>query len=140
MSRNKKIGFVIWALSFVLVLILMLCLKTEITPTFYITLVFVCVTFVSSLLFQIIIWKNSKSLDKQVLHLSVITISNIYVLLQIPIGIIFSIRATYISTKVTILVNAVLLIIIWILMFSSLVGNDHVEKVNNRQKNHHIEL
>lgn len=121
-------------------MILMFCLTTGMTPTFWLTFGFVCVAFVSSLIFQIISWKNSETLDKQVLHLSGITISSIYALIQIPIGVVSSLGATAISTKPTILVNAVLLIIAWILILSSLVGNDHIEKVNSRQKNHHIEL
>ena len=140
MSRNKKIGLAIWALSLILVLVLMFCLETGMTPTFWVTFGFVCVAFVSSLVFQIITWKNSETLDKQVLHLSGITISSVYALIQIPVGVVFSIGATAISTKPTILVNAVLLIVAWVLILSSLVGNDHIEKVNSRRKDHHIEL
>lgn len=140
MSKDKKIGIVIWLLSLALALVLMFCLVKEESSTFWITFGFVCFSFVSTLIFHFVLWKDAKTLDKQFLYMTPIGISSIYMLIQIPVGVIFALGSSTIPYMVAILVNAVICIIAWILNLSSLVGNDHIEKVNSRQKDHHTEL
>lgn len=137
---NKKLGIVIWGLCFVLALVLLFCLERGLTTTFWVTLGFVCVAFLSALVFQILTWKMTTTLDKQILHLSGIMLSNVYVLIQLPICIIFSLGSSTIPVKVSIVINAIILIAAWVLILSSLVGNDHIERINSRQKDHHVEL
>ena len=129
---NKKLGIIIWGLCFVLSMILLFCLERGLTTTFWVTLGFVCAAFLSALVFQILAWKCPNTLDKQVLHFSGILLSNIYVLIQLPICFIFSLGSNSIPFKVSIFA--------WVLILSSLAGNDHIEKVNSRQKDHHVEL
>lgn len=137
---NKKLGIIIWGLCFALAMILLFCLERGLTTTFWVTFGFVCVAFMSALVFQILIWKTANTLDEQVLHCPGIFLSNIYVLIQLPICIIFSLGSNSIPSKAAIIINAIILIGAWILIFASLVGNDHIERVNGRQKDHHVEL
>lgn len=138
--RNKKLGILIWGLCFVLALVLMFCLERGLTTTFWVTLGFVCFAFLSALIFQLLAWKFINTPDKQALHFSGILLSSVYILIQLPICIIFSLGASSIPFRVSIIINAIILIVAWILVLASLVGNDHIEKVNNRQKNHRAEL
>lgn len=140
MSKDKKIGIVIWILSFVLDLVLMFCLEKGETATFWITFGFVCFAFVSMLLFHLVLWKNLTTTDRLFIHLSPIMVSSVYMIVQIPISIIFSLGSASIPHKATLLVNAIICIVSWIIILSSLVGNDHIEKVNSRQKDRHTEL
>ena len=140
MSKDKKLGVVIWLLSFALAMVFMFCLERGETATFWITFGFVCFAFVSTLLFHLVLWKNSTTTDKLFLRLSPIVVSSVYMIAQIPIGIVFSLGSSSIPYKATLLVNAVVCIISWIIILSGLVGNDHIEKVNSRQKDHHTEL
>lgn len=137
---NKKLGIIIWGLCFVLAMVLLFCLERGLTTTFWVTLGFVCAAFLSALAFQILAWKTADTLDKQVLHFPGILLSNVYVLIQLPICIIFSLGSNSIPFKVSIIINAIILIVSWVLIFASFVGNDHVEKVNTRQKDHQVEL
>jgi hypothetical protein len=137
---NKKLGIIIWGLCFALAMVLMFCLERGLTTTFWVTLGFVCVAFLSALVFQMLVWKTSSKLDKQVLHFSGILLSNIYALIQLPICIIFSLGSNSIPFKASIIINAIILIVAWVLILASLVGNDHIERVNSRQKDHHVEL
>lgn len=137
---NKKLGIIIWGLCLVLAMILLFCLERGLTTTFWVTFVFVCAAFLSALVFQILTWKSTNTLDKQVLHFSGILLSNIYVLIQLPICIVFSLGSNSIPFKASIIINAIIFIAAWVLILSSLVGNDHIERVNSRQKNHHVEL
>lgn len=137
---NKKLGIIIWGLCLVLAMILLFCLERGLTTTFWVTLGFVCAAFLSALVFQILTWKSTNTLDKQVLHFSGILLSNIYVLIQLPICIVFSLGSNSIPFKASIIINAIIFIAAWVLILSSLVGNDHIERVNSRQKDHHVEL
>ena len=137
---NKKLGIIIWGLCFALAMVLMFCLERGLTTTFWVTLGFVCVAFLSAFVFQILAWKTANTLDKQVLHFPGILLSNIYALIQLPICIIFSLGSNSIPFKASIIINAIILIVAWVLILASLVGNDHIERVNSRQKDHHVEL
>lgn len=140
MSKDKKLGIFIWLLSFMLAMVLMFCLERGETATFWVAFGFVCFAFVSTLLFHFVLWKEATTTDKLFIRLSPIAVSSIYMIAQIPIGVIFSLGSASIPYKATLLVNAVVCIISWIFILSSLVGNDHIEKVNSRQKDHHTEL
>lgn len=140
MSKNKKIGIVVWALGLVLSLVILFCIENGQTPTFWITLAFVCVAFISALAFQLMEWNKKNAIDEQFLKLPAITVSLIYIIVQIPICIIFALGSGAIPSKVAILVNAVVLVIAWIVALSGLAGNDHIQKINRRQKEHHKEL
>lgn len=137
---NRKLGIIIWGLCFALAMVLMFCLERGLTTTFWVTLGFVCVAFLSAFVFQILAWKTANTLDKQVLHFPGILLSNIYALIQLPICIIFSLGSNSIPFKASIIINAIILIVAWVLILASLVGNDHIERVNSRQKDHHVEL
>lgn len=138
--RNKKLGIIIWGLCFVLALVLLFCLERGLTTTFWVTFGFVCIAFLSALVFQILTWKMTNALDKQILHLPGIMLSNVYAFIQLPICIIFALGSNSIPVKVAIIINAIILIVAWGMILSSLVGNDHIERINSRQKDHHVEL
>lgn len=140
MNKNKILGISIWFLGLVLSMVLMFCLEQGMTPTFWITFCFIIVAFVSALFFQMMVWKSNISLDSNFIHIPAMIVSSVYVIVQIPIGIIFSLRSSSISVKIAILINATILIIAWIINLMSIVGNEHISKVNDRQRNHHIEL
>ena len=140
MNKNKVIGIAIWALGFVLAMVLMFCLKKGLTPTFWITFAFVIVGFASAMIFQMLVWKNNDTLDNQYIHIPAMMVSSGYVLVQIPISVIFSLGSSSIPVKTAILVNATLFIVAWIINLMSVAGNDHIRRVNGRQKDHHTEL
>ena len=140
MNKNYVYALSIWGLSFLLVLVLMLVFQKGLTPTFWITLAFVCIAFVSTLSCQNMAWNGKKTMESQFMKLPSIAISGIYMAAQIPLGLVFSLGATSISSKSALLVNAAVLIIAWIGIISGISGNDYIQKVNSRQKNHHTEL
>lgn len=137
---TKKISILIWMLVLVLSNTLLFLLEQGMTATFWIAAIFLWVAFISTLIFQIYVWRKIISPEDSILYLPSITISIIYESLQIPLCIIFSIWSNVIPYKVTILVHVIALILAWILILASITGNDHVQNVNGRQKDHHIKL
>lgn len=140
MKKNKKIGIAVWTIGLLLSMAILFCLEKGQTATFWITVAFVCIAFISVLIFQLQVWKKIGSPDERFLHLPAITISIIYITVQIPVCMIFALGSGVIPYKIAILVNAALLIIAWILALSALAGNDYIQNVNGRQKDNHIEL
>lgn len=78
--------------------------------------------------------------DQQILHIPGILLSDIYALIQVPVCVAFALGSNSIPFKTEIIINAIILIVAWVLILASLVGSDHVKTVNKRQRDHHIEL
>jgi len=140
MNKNRVIGIVIWILGLILSMVFMFGLEQGMTPTFWVTFGFIIVAFVSTLIFQLLVWKSNDTIDNQFIHTPALLVSVGYIIMQIPLSIVFSVGSSFIPVKVTILLNAIILIIAWIIILGSVEGNDHIRKVNGRQKNHHTEL
>lgn len=137
---SKKIGMAVWLLGLALANLLLFVLERGMTPTFWITLAFVWVAFLSTLVFQIYLAKQSQTPDKGFLHIPAFTVSVAYEIAQIPISAIFALGSAVIPAKAALLIQGVLLIAAWAAALLSLGGNDHIQKVNSRQKDHHTEL
>jgi hypothetical protein len=133
--KNKKLGIAAWLLGLALANILLFCLSHGLTPTFWITFCFVWIAFLSVLIFQLFIWKRMTPADAQALYLSALLVSYVYLVVQIPICVIFALGSSIIPWKAALLIQAVLLILAWIVAIGSLAGNDHIRDVNNRQRN-----
>lgn len=137
---SKKIAVAVWLLGLALANLLLFVLERGITPTFWVTLAFVWVAFLSTLVFQIYLAKRSQTPDDGFLHIPAFAVSLTYAVAQIPVSVIFALGSAAIPAKVALLVQGVLLIAAWAAALLSLGGNDHIQKVNSRQKNHHTEL
>jgi len=137
---SRKIGLAVWTLVLLLSIVLLFTLNRGMTISFWITFAFVLVAFCSALLFQCVLAKKARTPDDGFLQLPAALISVIYEVIQIPLCIVFSLCSSIVSWKATLLIHAVILILAWIMILISLTGNDHIRKVNSRQKDHHTEL
>lgn len=137
---SKKIALAVWVLVLLLSMVLLFTLNQGMTAAFWISFIFVVAAFCSTLLFQCVLGKNAKTPDDRFLQLPSALISGIYEAVQIPLCVIFALCSGIIPWKATLLIHAIILILAWILILSSLGGNDHIRNVNGRQKNHHTEL
>ena len=135
MNKNKKLGIVAWILGLVLTNVLLFCLSRELTPTFWITFGFAWLAFLSVLIFQLLVWKQIADSDTKVLHITALSVSYIYIVIQIPLCLVFAIGSGVIPWKAALLIQAVLMILAWLVIIGSLTGNDHVQKVNAENPN-----
>lgn len=130
----------IWALGLILSSVLLFTIASTLTTTLWITFAFIVIAYVAVLLLWLHTVKGAKTADEQFLKFPSLTASLSYLGIQIPLAIIFSLGTTVISYRIAILVHVVVLVAAWIIMIGGLTGNQHIEKVNSRQKNHHKEL
>lgn len=131
---------IIYTLIILLSVAVLFLFSKEMTAISWITLGFVVFAYVSVMLFQLNLWKQSTDKDSLSYRIPGMTALTIYLVIQIPLCLIMGIEASSISVKTGCLVNCIVAVVCWILIISGVTGNDHAERVNSRQKNHHIEL
>ncbi len=137
---NRKIFTAITFLVLILINSLFFLLEHGLTATFWITFTFVWVAFISSYSFQMLFWHKLQTPEKGFLLLSSFTVTIIYELIQFPICILFTLQSNSIPSKITILVNIIILIVSWILTLGGLLGSNYIQKINARKSNHRTEL
>lgn len=137
---SRKGLLIIDALILLLALTLLFTLSGSMTAASWITLGFAVFSFLSSILFQTLIWNSFDDKDSLSYKIPGIAFSNIYIVLQVPICLLMGLNSTGFSIKTTVLFNGILAIICWILIVGSITGTSHARKVNSRQKDHHVEL
>lgn len=132
---DKKLRMVMWLLYVALLQVILFCITKAFTPPFWITYFFIWAACISVLFSQ-----RKQAEQEKYLRISFAVIEIIYLLIQLPVGVFFSVGAAVISYKTAILVNALILIIFWILMAGNLYGNSHIQSVDGWQVNHRTKL
>lgn len=140
MTRNKTIALAAAVLWWGLSLRLLFCLSSAMNGTVIITAVLVSAAFIIATICERRVYRSTKSKDDQFLHIQPSVVLIGYMIIQLPICILFGIFSTSVSWKVAILVNIILLGLVLLLFLGSIAGNDHIRKVISRQKNHHTTL
>ena len=138
MKNNKLLGIVLWFLALAAVHLIVFLVARELTAALWISYGFTIFAFVSQLALWLAAWKKPMNGKSQFLHTPVLIYSLFYLLGQTMLCLIFAF--VHISLKTAVLVNSLVLIAFLALMVLSLIGKNHIERVDQRQKNHHIEL
>ena len=140
LSKSRKTGISIWTIAFALSVFLLLIIPNHYTGSVYVTLVFDGVAFISTLVLWLNLFKNSKSATDVFYCSPAMTVSTGYLIIQFILCIVVGILADTITVKLSLILNFILAAIMWILILSTLTSKNHAQRVDARQKNHHIEL
>ena len=138
MRLNKKVGIVVWLLCLALAIFLLLILPDEYSTSIWITLVFTVIAFASQLIMWLSMFKTKESPEGVFYKTPSMTISSIYLVIQVIICMVTAL--TNIGTKGVLIVNFVVLILAWIILFMLSASSDHAKRIDSRQKDHHTEL
>lgn len=133
MKNNRKLGFIAWFVVLLASNILMFCLASGFTATFWCSLVFVWIATITSIVFQVKSWEPENKPKESILHLPLITIAISYMIIQIIVSIILSLGAAIIPFRLSVIINCIITALAWLLGIGGLVKNDHIDKVNQRQ-------
>lgn len=134
---KKYYGLIIWGLLLALTLFLALIIPKEYTSQIWTILVFDVIAFLS----QFITWFAKVKSSKEIFYkYPPMTMSSIYLILQFVISTLTAIINTGMPFKLLLIIEAILLVIIWILILSTLMAKDKIESLDSRQKDHHIKL
>ena len=140
MNKSRTVGIVIWAIAFFLSVFLLFIVPNHISSGIYLTLVFDIVAFISCLVLWIVIFRGDKT-PKQAFYVSpTITVSIIYLLIQLVICIAEGLLVDKISLRGSLILNFITMAIMWFLILSTIIAKNHAQRVDSRQKDHHVEL
>lgn len=140
MGRNRIIGIVIWTLGFALSVFLLFVIPSSYTNSIYASLVFDGIAFISTLILWIRLFQSTKTPTDVFYCTPAMTFSTIYLVIQFIICLVIAVFAEKISFKLALTANIVLMVLAWIILLSVLSAKDHAQRIDSRQKDHHIEL
>lgn len=83
MSRNKKLGYVILLIAFVIVSVVAFALPTAKTTSFWVAYIFTCIAFVAQVFIWNIGFKDNTPLRSKFLGIPVIRVGYIYLVFQL---------------------------------------------------------
>lgn len=140
MIKNKKALIILWGIAFALTLFLVLIIPAQITGTAIVALVFDCVGFIS----QLILWLNlarEKQSAKDVFgNAPAAVVSCVYLAILFVLSILCSAFPNVFYIKTAVIVDVIIMAAAWLLLVSLLGGKSHIQRVDSRQRDHHIEL
>ena len=140
MHKNRIIGIAIWGIAFILSVFLLFVIPTHISKGIYLTLLFDVIAYVSSLVLWIIIFKTNNT-PKEAFYVSpAITLSTVYLVIQFVICIVEGMMVDKISFRGTLILNFITMTVMWFLILSTLIAKNHAQRVDCRQRDHHVEL
>ena len=107
MSRNRKLGIVIWAIVFALSVFLTLIIPAHYSSNLFAVLIFDVIAFISVLILWINLLKNAKTLGDTFYDSPAMTVSTIYLVIQLILCITVGLMVDTISFKMTLILNVV---------------------------------
>lgn len=140
MIKSKKALIILWGIAFALSLFLVLIIPTQITGITIVTLVFDCVGFIS----QLILWLNLARKKQSAMDVfgnaPAAVVSCAYLAILLVLSIICGVFPNVFSIKTAVIVDVIIMAGAWLLLVALLGGKGHIQRVDSRQRDHHIEL
>lgn len=138
MRNNKVLGVALWAIALLAIHIIIFAIPDAYTPAIWITYGFDLFAFISQLALWLWILRGEVSAAERFLHTPTLTISVAYLLLQFVLSLIFAFVLA--SAKAAVLVHGFLSIIMCAALVLTFISKNAIERVDKRQKDHHIKL
>lgn len=133
MSRNKKLSYVILAIVFIVVSIVVFVLPTEKTASFWVTYAFTCIAFAV----QIYIWnvgiKDNAPLKSKFLGIPIIRVGYVYLIVQLIALLVFLI-CPFISVRIAVIACVLICGISAVCMITADVGSEIVSSIDEKVK------
>ena len=140
MSKKRKVGIIIWLIAFALSVALMLIIPSHYTSSIYTTLIFDVIAHISVLILWMKIFTNV-NIPSDIFYCSpAMVVSTVYLVIQFIFCVMEGVLVDVITFKITLVLNIMLMAIVWFLILSTIITRDHTQRVDSRQKNHHVEL
>jgi hypothetical protein len=140
MSKKQKMGVLVWLVLFVLSVFFILIIPSRYTSGVIMTLIFTLIAYASTLGLWISLLKKMAISSDAFYYSSSITVSILYLIIQLLVCVLQGLLVDVISLKTTVILNVLLMTIMWFLILSTIILKNHSKQVDSRQKNHHIEL
>lgn len=140
MINGKKVLLILWGLVFALTLILIFFIPAQITSVTFVFLAFDCIGFIALLILWIKFLQGKQNAKDVFGHFPAVVVSCIYLLVLFVLSILCGLTPSLFSVKSSVLINIVIMAIAWISLVALLGTRGHIQRVDSRQRDHHIEL
>lgn len=140
MGKSKIITCVIWFLTFSLSLFLLLVIPSSYSQSVWVTLVFEVIAFLSQLILWLIIFDRPVGAKGGFNCYPIMMISLFYLIVEFIIGIVMAVMGASISFKISLIINFIVMVIAWIVLLMMILSKEHLERIELRQNDHHVEL
>ena len=140
MLKSKKALTVIWCLAFAFSAFFTFYIPDNINRIVIIAMVFTCVGYLSQLLLWLRLLRTPQGAEGRFRNMPVAVASGGYLACVSAFGIICSAVQNSIPEKTTVIINTVVLIAAWIVIAALLGTKGYIQRVDSRQRNHHVEL
>lgn len=140
MGKSKMIKCIIWLLAFALSVFLLLVIPNSYSQSIWVTLVFDAIAFVSQLVLWLAIFNKPVGAKGVFNRYPTMLISSLYLVIEFIVCVIVAVAGSSISFKMSLIINFIIMVIAWIILLMMILSKDHVERIDNRQKDHHVEL
>lgn len=140
LSKKRRVGIIIWLIAFVLSVALTLIIPNHYTSSIYTTLIFDVIAFISVFILWMKIFANVNTPSDIFYCSPAMVVSTVYLVIQFFLCVMEGVLVDVITFKITLILNIILMAIVWFLILSTIITRDHTQRVDSRQKNHHVEL
>ena len=140
MEKAKVIKYVIWFLAFALSVFLLLVIPSSYSQSIWVTLVFDVIAFVSQLILWLTIFNRPVGAKGVFNRYPTMLVSSLYLIVEFIICIVMAVMGSSIPFKMSLIINFIVMVIAWIILLMMILSKDHVERIDSRQKDHHVEL
>ena len=140
MGKSKIIKCVIWFLAFALSVFLLLVIPSSYSQSIWVTLVFDVIAFVSQLILLLTIFNRPVGAKGVFNRYPTMLVSSLYLIVEFIICIVMAVMGSSIPFKMSLIINFIVMVIAWIILLMMILSKDHVERIDSRQKDHHVEL
>lgn len=140
LSKKRKVGIIIWLIAFALSVALTLIIPSHYTSSIYTTLIFDVIAYFSVLILWMKIFTNVNTPSDIFYCSPAMVVSTVYLVIQFIFCAMEGVLVDVITFKITLVLNIMLMAIVWFLILSTIITRDHTQRVDSRQKNHHVEL
>ena len=140
MGKSKIIKCAIWFLTFALSVFLLLVIPSGYSQSIWVTLVFDVIAFVSQLILWLTIFNRPVGAKGVFNRYPTMLVSALYLIVEFIICIVTAVMESSIPFKTSMIINFIVMVIAWIVLLMMILSKDHVERIDSRQKDHHVEL
>lgn len=133
MSRNKKLGYVILLIAFVIVSVVTFALPTAKTTSFWVAYIFTFIAFATQALIWNIGFKDNAPLKSKFLGIPVVRVGYVYLVFQL-IALAVLVAYPALPLWVTIIINVLIAGISAICMITAEIGRDIVSNVEEKMQ------
>lgn len=140
MGKAKLKKCVIWFLTFALSVFLLLVIPGSYSQSIWVTLVFDVTAFVSQLVLWLTIFNRSIGVTGVFNRYPTMLVSSLYLIVEFFICIATAVMESSISLKMSLIINFIVMVIAWTILLMLISSKDHIERLDTRQKDHHVEL